>query len=555
MGISFTDISYSVSEGRARGFKTILKSVNGVCRSGDLTAIMGPSGAGKSTLMNILAGYKCVSHIVIQSGRSNHNYYRFRRTSHVSGTVSINGKERNLRRFRKLSCYIMQDDRLMPYLTVREAMMVSANLKLGGDMKMSAKRIVVEEILEALGLIESSDTKTLNLSGGQRKRLSIALELVNNPPVMFFDEPTSGLDSSSCFQLISLLKSLARGGRTIVCTIHQPSARLFEMFDHLYMLAEGQCMYQGRVGGLVPFLSSLGFDCPSYHNPADYVMEVASGEYGEAVHKLVMAVSSGKCVQYNYSGPESLHHGQVVVANGGSAAAAAINDISKFSGQNAGTNGAAATAVQLFSGSSSRTNATNGVNGGAGDPLTAASGAVVLATNGSSSIASSSSASSGAGDPADLSPEFGKSGALMATAKSGDIVIQMPNNEDTSITLKKGSGNAGAPGVTTSLLDSNESVITLPNKGGFPTSGWAQFWILLKRAFLTIVRDQQLTQMRLVSHVIVGAIIGMIYYDIGNEASKVTSNAGCIFFTTLFTMFTAMMPTILTCKWMRGGAV
>lgn len=441
--IEFSDLSYSVSEGRKRGYKALLKGINGTFRSSELTAIMGPSGAGKSTLMNILAGYK---------------------TSNVSGSILINGKERNLRRFRKLSCYIMQDDCLLPHLTVREAMYVSANLKLGKDMTVPSKKIVIDEILEMLGLVEAADTRAINLSGGQKKRLSIALELVNNPPVMFFDEPTSGLDSSSCFQCISLLKFLARGGRTIICTIHQPSARLFEMFDFLYTLADGQCIYQGSVSGLVPFLSSMSLHCPSYHNPADYVMEVATGEHGDWVHKLVIAVNKGYC--------------------------------------------------------------------GRGQ---------------SSTSSSSSSVPQNCNYNNQSKNNIKKEALEIVIDKPTCTVIDM--SEPTHNTEKQplpNSTNLAPVTCTTSLLDSSESFTKKPQNTGFPTSGWKQFWILLKRTFRSILRDQMLTHLRLCSHTVVGLLIGFLYYDIGSDAAKVMSNAGCIFFTVMFTMFTAMMPTILT---------
>ncbi|KAF5280010.1 hypothetical protein FQA39_LY05391 [Lamprigera yunnana] len=275
LNVGFKNLLYEVEEGFFhKRRKKILRNINGDFYAGDLTAIMGPSGCGKTTLMNILAGYT---------------------VENVRGELLLNGDVRNEDEFKQQMCYIMQDDHLQPLLTVNESMMIAANLKLTNKISVGEKKEKINGILEAIGLGTCTNIRAGKLSGGQKKRLSVALELLKNPQVMFFDEPTSGLDSSTSKQCLMLLKQLTQEGKTVICTIHQPSSLLFEIFDHLYAIAEGRCIYQGSIKGMLPYLEETGLRCPPYHNPADYLLEIANGEHGDYNNELYIKSENGKC--------------------------------------------------------------------------------------------------------------------------------------------------------------------------------------------------------------------------------------------------------------------
>ncbi|KAL1510891.1 hypothetical protein AB1Y20_005723 [Prymnesium parvum] len=257
--IVFNEVSIEVpTKDKAHPTKTILDRVSGVFGPGETTAVMGPSGSGKTTMLNALTGV----------------------SKPTSGTITVNGAPFLLDVVKRYSALVPQDDLLTAILTVDEALMEAASFKMAADKP--ARRQRVDALIKKFGLQEcrnvrigSPDGKK-GISGGQKRRLSVALELCGSPSLLYLDEPTSGLDSVSAMSLIKLISALARNGTTVIATIHQPSSAAFFTFDRLLLLVKGKICYLGPISQQQPmgFFASAAFDCPPLTNPADFMFDV-----------------------------------------------------------------------------------------------------------------------------------------------------------------------------------------------------------------------------------------------------------------------------------------
>ncbi|KAI9765233.1 MAG: hypothetical protein M1840_007725 [Geoglossum simile] len=263
----WSGVNVAVRDRETQRQKKILTDVSGHVAAGEMMAIMGPSGCGKTTLLNILAHRESAA------------------KAQASATILINNQRPSQSDVRRLSSYVECDDALIGSLTVRETLYFAARLSLSGSQTAAERIRRVNELLQAFGLTEQAGTiiGTLmrkGISTGQKRRVSVAAQLISAPKILFLDEPTSGLDSEASFNVMSFVRDVTKANNLIVVTsIHQPSTMTFELFDKLLLLSSGKTGYCGEARMVKPYFDGIGFPMPTLTNPADFILRLTNIDF------------------------------------------------------------------------------------------------------------------------------------------------------------------------------------------------------------------------------------------------------------------------------------
>ncbi|KAJ6328598.1 hypothetical protein OIU77_010314 [Salix suchowensis] len=275
--LSFNNLTYSVKVGPKMPFsvcgkadpspgssktastKVLLNDISGEAREGEIMAVLGASGSGKSTLIDALAD-------------------RIAKES-LKGSVTLNGEVLESRLLKVISAYVMQDDLLFPMLTVEETLMFSAEFRLPRSLSRSKKKARVQALIDQLGLRNAANTVIgdeghRGVSGGERRRVSIGIDIVHDPILLFLDEPTSGLDSTSAFMVVKVLQRIARSGSIVMLSVHQPSYRILTLLDRLIFLSHGQTVFGGSPGSLPEFFGQFGHPIPENENRTEFALDL-----------------------------------------------------------------------------------------------------------------------------------------------------------------------------------------------------------------------------------------------------------------------------------------
>ncbi|KAI8604700.1 putative ABC transporter [Dissophora ornata] len=503
--LMFKQMSYTV------GGKEVLRDVSGLVRPGQVMAIMGASGAGKTSLLDILA--------------------RRNKSGNIEGHIYVNGRTVSNQEYKRVVGYVDQEDTLMPTLTVYETILYSALLRLPRDMSYDAKRYRVMETMSELGILGIKDMRIgasgqRSISGGEKRRVSIACELVTSPSILFLDEPTSGLDSYNAYNVVECLVTLARNyNRTVICTIHQPRSNIFAQFDQLVLMAKGHLVYSGETMLLNAHLKSLGHPCPEGYNMADYMLDLTMFT-GKSANRNGRAPRENGGLE-GYSQRRAGQPGQVddlldtpaTAVSGTAAPALGPDGLPLFGRASSMADDTRQWASELDSREHERPRI-----GGSGIENT--------------SIGIDPPSGSNDTEGARLTPEEEAVAnahleSLVEGFKQSSILAEVEQDIDTAVQAAAvPNGNNGR--TTPSSRTSQQSPQQPPSEKAVATyrraSWWSQFKILADRTLKNIYRDPMLMFSHYVMSIFLGLLCGALFFKVTNDIPGFQNRMGVFFF-------------------------